>query len=176
MQGFGPSRALAALFDLEAERMANFSRRLHDIAFGRRGAYEGKRLLPERAQIIAIPFLPLLAEIDGLKQIRARMADPAIFDGSEIGNGDTLNRRLTQEQVADRCMRGLGKVFQLLERWPRLFTLPIGKPRKPVRQRVRLQPARSRAQRNIAGFTSTRMVAALGIVVSYSLPLAIVPC
>ena len=98
------------------------------------GAYEGKRLFPERAHIVAIPFLTLLAEIDGFEKVGAWMADKAVLDGPKIRNGNTLDGRLAQKEIADRRVRGLSEVFQLLKRWPRLFALPIGKLRKPMRQ------------------------------------------
>ena len=61
-------------------------------------------------------------------------------DGAEVRDRHALDRRLLQEQVADRRVRGLGEALELLERRARLAALPAAKLRKAAGQRVELEP------------------------------------
>src|SRR5689334_3983003 len=104
------------------------------------GADEGNCLLTLGSRKVAIPLLTLLADIDGVKKIGARVSDAFVTDGAEVRDGNMLDGRLLQEKVADGSVRGVGKAFQLLEGWARLAALPGIKMRKAVGERSAVEP------------------------------------
>ena len=53
----------------------------------------------------------MLADIDGVKKIGARVSDAFVTDGPEVRDGNTLDRRLLQEKVGDGGVRGFGEAF-----------------------------------------------------------------
>jgi hypothetical protein len=76
-----------------------------------RGTHERNRLFALGSREVAVPLLTLLADIDGVEKVRARVSDAFVTDGAEVRDGNALDRRLLQEKAADGGVRGLGEAF-----------------------------------------------------------------
>jgi len=112
-QGIAPGRQLAALFKIEPQCMANILRCCHHIACHVHRTYESERLIARRAGKVPIPFLALLADINGVEQVRTQAVKLPGINSAEIRNWHPLHRGLRQEEVADWRMGGFGEAFQL---------------------------------------------------------------
>ena len=62
----------------------------------------GRGVSPRTAGVVAVPLLALFAEIDGVQQVGARMADTTAPNRAQVRNRDSLDGRFLQEQVAHR--------------------------------------------------------------------------
>ena len=123
-----------------------------------RGADERKRLFAHGPDEVAIPLLALLADVDRVQKVRAGMPDVRVAQRAEVRDRDALDRRLLQEQETDGRVGGPGEALELLQRGSGLAALPGLKVRECRVSVPTLKPARSRAQRNISGRTSTRIM------------------
>ena len=71
------------------------------------------------------PVLPLLTDVDRVEKMWAWLQSSVSLGGSQIRNGDLLYRGLCQEEVADRRMRGLCILLELLQSGLPLPTFPF---------------------------------------------------
>jgi hypothetical protein len=55
------------------------------------------------------------AEVNDVEQVGSRARDRPARDGAEDRNRNALDRRLREEEIADRGVRGVGEVLELLE-------------------------------------------------------------
>ena len=62
-----------------------------------------------------VPLLPLLAKIDSVQQVRAWASHARVAKRAKVWNRNALNGRFVQEQVADRRVRRLREILQLLQ-------------------------------------------------------------
>ena len=91
---------------------------------------EGKRAsVAEFGQVVLVPPLPALIEINRLQKIAARR-DIRSSTGPEVGDRKLLLRRFGQEQVSDGDMGEVGDGLDLGESGPLL----LGQPPVPVRE------------------------------------------
>ena len=109
---------------------------LDDVVFEVGGAYEVKRRLVHGQREVAIPVLALLAQIDGLQKIRARMAHVDVGDGAEVRDRYALDRWFFQKKESNRGTGRLRKRFDLLESGLHLAPFPLFKPREATGQRA----------------------------------------
>ena len=123
-QCVGPGRDSPALRDVEAEKAPHADRDFGDVVLGSSGAHEVDRFSSRGPHELAIPVLPLLAEIDGIEQIGAWPIQACVAHGAEIGNRNVLDRRLAKKQAPDRREGRPGETLELLERRPNLTPLP----------------------------------------------------
>ncbi len=84
----------------------------------------GRGSSPSDAREFAIPLLALLAEVDGVEQVRARSFEADARQSAEVRYGYALNGRFREEEVTDRCVGRLGEALQLLQGRPRRATAP----------------------------------------------------
>src|SRR5258708_3555752 len=110
-------------------------RRLH-VTLQSRGSNKRKRRQPLRSSKVSIPLLSLLTYVDHVEQIRTGFIEVAIPDSTKIRDWDVLDWRFRKKQKADRCVRGSGKVFELVERWLYGPLFPRNKLRKALHQRL----------------------------------------
>ena len=75
-----------------------------------------KVLIAHRPGEIAVPFLPLLADMDHVQEIWAELAKLRASNRTKVRDWQCFDRRLLQEQVADRRICSLSEAFQLLKR------------------------------------------------------------
>ena len=91
---------------------------------------EGERIgVAEFGQIVLVPPLPTLIEINRLQEITTR-CDIGPSTGPEVGDRKLLLRRFGQEQVPDGDMGEVGDGFDLGESGPLL----LGQPPVPIRE------------------------------------------
>ena len=91
---------------------------------------EGERVgVAEFGQVVLVPPLPALIEINRLQKIAARR-DIGSSTGPEVGDRKLLLRRFGQEQVSDGDMGEVGDGLDLGESGPLL----LGQPPVPVRE------------------------------------------
>ena len=91
---------------------------------------EGERGgVAEFGQVVLVPPLPALIEINRLQKIAARR-DIRSSTGPEVGDRKLLLRRFGQEQVPDGDMGEVGDGFDLGESGPLL----LGQPPVPIRE------------------------------------------
>ena len=97
-KGVGPGWDSPALRDVEAEKAPHAGRDFGDVVLGSGGPHEIDRFSSCGPHELAIPVLPLLAEVDGVEQIRARVNQPRVGT-VEIGNRTRSTGRLREEKM-----------------------------------------------------------------------------
>ena len=135
-QRIDPCREPSALCDVETEPTSNASSSFQNLVARLGRAHEVLRPLPGGTSELPIPVLTLLAKVDGIQQIRARLAAVRARSRAKVGDRNTLDRGFAKKQVPDRREGRLRKTLQLLERRPGLPALPSLDPRKPTRERI----------------------------------------
>src|SRR5690606_5761722 len=90
--------------------------------------------------IVAVPVLPLLAQIQRVQQRTARLAQFLIAQGSKIRHRQSQRGRRGQKKIADGGVGQAREVFQLLERGLGLTGQPQGPLAKARRQIFVVQP------------------------------------
>src|SRR2546428_5724997 len=102
---------MAALVQVEPQRVPHPRCSFFDVARQTRAAHERKGILARGTREVAVPLLALLADVDGVEQVRARAFDALVAGGAEVGDRNALDRRLLKKQEADRCVRGPGEAL-----------------------------------------------------------------
>jgi len=157
-QRLSPSRESPPLFEVEADRLAHRSSRGHDIIRDPRGADDLEWCLAHRSRVVAVPLLTLLAEVNGVEQVRVGwpICVLPIVQKSGIGTlstgGASRNRKPTGVKLA---LAKSSSCFSVGCAERRSQATTFGKRRPSV---VLLSPARSRAQRSSSRLTSTRFM------------------
>lgn len=104
--------------------MAQCRRGRDNIIAGAGGTDEVERRLMHAPRELPIPVLTLLAQVDGVQQVGARVADVRVGDGAEVRNRNPLYRWFREKQKTDGGVGGLREGFELLERWLDFTALP----------------------------------------------------
>jgi len=93
-KGFFPGAHAAASRNVETESLADaLGNGLDGLSHVRR-TDERTSVLSHRSGVVAVPLLPLLANVDCFQQIGTRMADIRITHRPEVRNGHLIDRRL----------------------------------------------------------------------------------
>ena len=113
-----------------------------------RAANKGQTGKAVHTGIVAVPILPLLAQIQRVQQGAAGLAQFLVAQGAEIGHRQSKLWRLGQKEIADGGVGQPREVFQLLERGLGLAGQPQGPLAKARRQIfvVQTRPLRRPAQ------------------------------
>ena len=69
-------------------------------------------------EVLPVPLLPVLAQVDRVEQIPRRLRDAVVPDGPHIGDRQGLVGGLRQEQLPERSVRRPGEVLDLPQRRP----------------------------------------------------------
>lgn len=138
-EGGGPGRQTLALVEIEGEGVTDGSGDGFRLSRWCGGADEGQRWLALQPLEVAIPVLALLAEIDGVEQVRGGLPYAPAAKSAEIRNGQAFDRLLRQEEVADGGMGGVGELLQLAEGGAGGFAFPFGEAGEMVSQVVQAE-------------------------------------
>jgi len=116
-QGIGPRRQPAPFCDGKPQNLPHrVGHLLRLVIFGCTGdKFEACKTM--YAGILAIPVLPLLAEVQGIQQRGARFGQGFIAPGPEIGYRELECWRFRQKKIPDRGAGKPGEIFQLFQRW-----------------------------------------------------------
>ncbi len=126
-QRLRPGWELSARVEIKAQRFADDPGGTNNVVPGTDRPDESQPIITGGSGEIAVPVLPLLAQIDGIQEIRTGLADVGISDRSEIGDGNGLFRRLREKQKPNRRMRCLRETLELFERRLCVAALPLFK-------------------------------------------------
>ena len=153
-QRVGPRGEPATLLNVEPENMPHGRGDLDDVVLEVGGANDVKRRLVHGHREVAIPVLALVAQIDGLQQIRAWMVHVDVSDGAEVRDRHPFDRRFREKQESHRRTGRLRKRLDLLESGLYLAPFPRFKPREATRQGIGIVAralARPAEQRGLDG-------------------------
>ena len=124
---------------VEPQRLPHAPRDGRNIVVQGDGPDEWSGSFSDGARIVPIPFLPLLADVDGFQKIRAWVADVLVAYRSEVRDGNLLDRSGRKKKVAHRGMHRAGEMLQLFQSWLGLAAFPRGQLRDTLRHFGRVE-------------------------------------
>ena len=165
-ESFGPRRRASPFIEVEPQVALDAPRRMIDVGSRRQRADETEGRLVLRARELAVPVLPLLADVDRVEQVGARARDGPVTNSAEVRDWHSLDGWFRQQEKANRSMGGPCEVFELFQRGTVRFVfrvyaietdrhpavtlrrqfLPLERVFRSTRKRIRfLRPARTSA-------------------------------
>jgi len=123
-EGFGPCADFATAIQIEVNGIADGSSSVFDGHLGGQGADQCNWGDAFFAGEFLKPSLAGLAEVDGIEQVPAGLAEASGLAGTEVWNREGFRRGRGQEERTERRVGGLRELLELLQCWSRLSSQP----------------------------------------------------